>query len=120
MSGLHMDIINLERKVRELGKENEQLKERNPCPCLHTTPCHKDCTCVNGDMSRGCLRCCTYGSPEQQKAAAERLVSLAVKAAAFDWLAGRVPLINDAAGKLRWVGDGGLLAAVQQARQEQR
>ena len=27
------------------------------CPCLYTTPCHQDCTCVNPHMSHGCSRC---------------------------------------------------------------
>lgn len=48
-------------------------EEAKACPCLHTTPCNKDCTCVKPYMSRGCRRCCTYGSPEQQKAMAEHL-----------------------------------------------
>jgi len=43
------------------------------CPCLHTTPCQPDCTCVTPWMSHGCMRCCSYGSPEQQKAMAEHL-----------------------------------------------
>lgn len=51
------------------------------CPCLHTTPCHESCTCVSPLSSRGCSRCCTYGSPDQQRAAAERL---AAKADALD------------------------------------
>jgi outer membrane murein-binding lipoprotein Lpp len=45
------------------------------CPCLFTKPCNKRCTCVNKHSSVGCARCCTYGSPEQQKAAAERIVA---------------------------------------------
>jgi hypothetical protein len=44
------------------------------CPCLHTTPCHPRCTCVNGFSSSGCLRCCSYGSKEQQVAKAKWLV----------------------------------------------
>ncbi len=50
------------------------------CPCKHTVPCHPNCTCVKQHMSRGCQRCCTYGSPEQQKAKAERLATLLNKA----------------------------------------
>lgn len=46
------------------------------CPCLHTTPCHPDCTCVNQFSSRGCTRCCSYGSKEQQKAKAEHLAKI--------------------------------------------
>lgn len=53
---------------------NSNLKIKNEsCPCLHTTPCHKDCTCVNEFSSRGCRRCCSYGSKEQQKKMAEIL-----------------------------------------------
>lgn len=43
------------------------------CPCHHTTPCHPNCTCVKPFMSRGCSRCCRYGSSEQQRAKAEYL-----------------------------------------------
>lgn len=50
--------------------------ERQACPCLHTTPCDPRCSCVDSLSSSGCLRCCCYGSPEQQKAAAERLAAL--------------------------------------------
>ena len=66
------------RAARELG----EMKERNRggCPCLHTTPCDPRCTCVNGWSSSGCGRCCSYGSKEQQKAAAE-LIAEAVDAA---------------------------------------
>lgn len=51
--------------------------EHKACPCLHTTPCHPRCTCVMPHSSRGCRRCCSYGSPEQQKAMAEHLVAQA-------------------------------------------
>jgi len=47
------------------------------CPCFHTTPCHPQCTCAHPAASHGCDRCCTYGSPEQQQAQAERLARLA-------------------------------------------
>lgn len=43
------------------------------CPCLHDMPCDSRCTCVNPASSRGCDRCCTYGSPEQQRAKAASL-----------------------------------------------
>lgn len=46
---------------------------RGGCPCLYTTPCDPDCTCVNWPMSRGCERCCTYGSLEQREAQAKEL-----------------------------------------------
>lgn len=45
------------------------------CPCLHTTPCQPDCTCVTPVMSAGCLRCCSYGSPDQRQAMAKHLAS---------------------------------------------
>jgi hypothetical protein len=51
----------------------EQLES---CPCLHTTPCTPNCTCVNGFSSFGCRRCCAYGSKEQQVAQAEQLARL--------------------------------------------
>lgn len=47
--------------------------EERACPCLHTTPCDPRCTCVMPASSSGCLRCCTYGSPEQQRSMAEWL-----------------------------------------------
>lgn len=49
--------------------------EHKACPCLHTTPCDAYCTCVQPLSSRGCARCCTYGSPEQQRNAAEYIAS---------------------------------------------
>ena len=54
---------------------NQALKEMNAwidgcdiesCPCKHIEPCCPECTCVNPYSSRGCMRCCTYGSKEQQ------------------------------------------------------
>jgi hypothetical protein len=50
-----------------------QEEERQGCPCLYTTPCQPECTCVSQASSAGCQRCCRYGSPEQQKAMAEHL-----------------------------------------------
>lgn len=52
-----------------------RAQQLGSCPCLHTTPCDPDCTCVRFDSSRGCDRCCSYGSPDQQRAAAERIAS---------------------------------------------
>lgn len=46
------------------------------CPCSHTTPCDPRCTCAVPYSSRGCARCCTYGSKEQQVKAAKRIVRL--------------------------------------------
>jgi hypothetical protein len=45
------------------------------CPCTQTTPCHPRCTCVQGHSSRGCKRCCTYGSEEQRRQKAEWLAA---------------------------------------------
>ncbi len=50
-------------------------QEDNDCPCLLVEePCHPDCTCVKQITSRGCLCCAQYGSEEQRKAAAKRIV----------------------------------------------
>jgi hypothetical protein len=49
--------------------------EQHQCPCLIADkPCMDRCSCVNRVSSRGCLCCCKYGSEEQRKAAANRLV----------------------------------------------
>lgn len=54
----------------------EKLREAEAkCPCLNTDPCHPDCTCVQPHMSRGCRRCCKYGSAEQRAAKARWLVA---------------------------------------------
>jgi hypothetical protein len=53
-----------------------QLPVHNACPCLHTTPCHDRCTCLHMLSSSGCRRCCSYGSPEQQRSRAERLAAV--------------------------------------------
>ncbi len=50
--------------------------EHRSCPCLHTTPCHPKCTCVMGHSSRGCRRCCSYGSKEQQTVRAAYLAKV--------------------------------------------
>jgi len=60
-----------------------ELKERRSCdlapnyscPCAHTTPCHERCTCINPVSSSGCRRCCRYGSDEQRRAMARRIVA---------------------------------------------
>lgn len=44
------------------------------CPCLYPIePCDPDCTCRNPFSSRGCARCCSYGSLEQRTRNAQRL-----------------------------------------------
>lgn len=52
------------------------MRKHQACPCLHTTPCHPRCTCVNPVSSVGCRRCCSYGSKAQQVAQGERLARL--------------------------------------------
>jgi hypothetical protein len=43
------------------------------CPCIYTTPCTPDCSCVNCFSSHGCRRCCAYGSLQQRRDRAESL-----------------------------------------------
>lgn len=67
--------------AKALTTERDALKAQlaealKSCPCVHTTPCHERCTCVTPLSSSGCWRCCSYGSPEQQRAKAEMLASL--------------------------------------------
>jgi 8-oxo-dGTP diphosphatase len=50
-------------------------EEHRACPCIHTTPCRPDCTCVQPFSSFGCRRCASYGSPEQQRAKSESLAT---------------------------------------------
>lgn len=61
-----------------------EADRREACPCLHTTPCHPDCTCVKPFMSRGCTRCCSYGSKDQQRRMAEYLAAREVKITAAE------------------------------------
>jgi len=63
------DLTVMRNEIEELERSIHQA-----CPCLHTTPCSENCTCVNGFSSHGCRRCCSYGSQEQQKNAAIYLV----------------------------------------------
>lgn len=55
----------------------DTAKRGSVCPCTveGIEPCSYACTCANPVMSGGCSRCATYGSPEQQRAAAEYLVA---------------------------------------------
>jgi hypothetical protein len=43
------------------------------CPCLYTTPCGQNCTCVDAFKSGGCLFCCSHGSWEQRREKARRI-----------------------------------------------
>ncbi len=53
------------------------MSDERACPCLYVEPCSPRCTCRIPASSRGCDRCCTYGSIEQRRDAAERLAALA-------------------------------------------
>jgi len=45
------------------------------CPCvLSEHPCSEQCTCVNPLSSHGCACCATYGSDEQRKQRATKIV----------------------------------------------
>lgn len=57
-----------------MTRENELAKNES-CPCVHTTPCRDNCTCVHPYSSAGCARCCSYGSPDQQRMNAERIAA---------------------------------------------
>ena len=62
------------------------------CPCHWTEPCHKDCPCVKPWMSRGCQRCCTFGSDEQRRKCAQIIadcIDAGVDALGFNYFASR-------------------------------
>lgn len=70
-------VRHLESRIRELAAA---LKAReadvvNSCPCIYTEPCDERCTCVQPFSSRGCRRCCAYGSLEQRRDNAKRLAA---------------------------------------------
>jgi hypothetical protein len=50
--------------------KDKDEQEKTICPCTWGHPCNPRCTCVCASSSRGCTRCCTYGSEEQRKAMA--------------------------------------------------
>ncbi len=66
----------IQKLLNEAYSRMDELETRRGCPCLYTTPCSYACSCANPVMSGGCERCASYGSPEQQKHAAERLAQL--------------------------------------------
>jgi hypothetical protein len=68
-------VCELEDELKDARAEIARLRESafDGCPCRHTTPCDEMCTCVKAHSSRGCARCCSYGSPEQQREMADRL-----------------------------------------------
>ena len=51
------------------------MKDRGGCPCLYIEPCSDRCTCISGASSRGCDRCCSYGSIEQRTVRAHKLTA---------------------------------------------
>lgn len=62
------------------------ILEKDPpvevCPCtLADEPCHPHCSCVKPHMSRGCVCCARYGSPEQRQARAQWIVDTLREAA---------------------------------------
>jgi hypothetical protein len=72
-------------KKETIESLTEQLKKewsRKRCPCEFGDPCKSSCTCARHSMSGGCLRCCTYGSEEQQKAMANRIIKNEKKSSA--------------------------------------
>lgn len=66
--------------VRESLAESSRLADSisfaRACPCFHTVPCDPRCSCIHPHSSRGCARCCAYGSAEQQRLRAEHLAEL--------------------------------------------
>ena len=50
------------------------MNDRKYCPCSFGSPCHPKCSCANPNMSFGCMRCCSYGSQDQQNNSASLIV----------------------------------------------
>lgn len=70
-----------EERIAQIRERQADLLDRSAagdgaCSCLYTTPCDPRCTCVYAHSSRGCARCCSYGSKEQRRANAARLAAL--------------------------------------------
>lgn len=78
--------------ARTVALEKQQV---NGCPCLYTSPCDQQCTCVEGYFSRGCERCARYGSEEQRKLRAEDLALLPVRIAVLE---AAIKLVSDDIG----------------------
>lgn len=66
-----------------LGPQGEMLP-RAVCPCSLVTPCRPSCSCGNSVLSGGCDRCASYGSFDQQLAAARRLAERDARIAALE------------------------------------
>ena len=58
-----------------LEQLDQALHTSRFCPCLWTMPCHPQCTCICDFSSRGCMRCCRYGSNEQRRIRAELIAT---------------------------------------------
>lgn len=58
--------------IKEVAKQQRSIIAGG-CPCGLVEPCSANCTCFNGLLSGGCLRCCKYGPKEQRLAAAKSL-----------------------------------------------
>lgn len=62
----------MDKRNAVMNTGNEMLGGKI-CVCELAEPCMSQCTCANGVMSGGCLRCATYGSAEQREASAKRI-----------------------------------------------
>jgi hypothetical protein len=72
------------------------------CPCTLTVPCRDSCSCAREFLSGGCDRCATYGSKEQQLAAAVRIAENAARLQrSYDLLARVAGIINSVRDWLR-------------------
>lgn len=66
----------LENWIPQVEELDRQLTEdMHGCPCINGQPCSDRCSCIMPFSSTGCGHCCRYGSEEQRKFAAERIVS---------------------------------------------
>ncbi len=63
----HKPVVMVPTSTQRMGDRCGEAANA-ACPCLYTTPCCAGCTCVNSFSSVGCLRCCSYGDPEQKRA----------------------------------------------------
>ena len=59
----------------DAARAEQRERDAQACPCLHIAPCQLRCTCVDPFSSSGCRRCCTYGSKEQRRRAAEHIAA---------------------------------------------
>lgn len=70
------EIIVLEDRLKA-AEEKHAVPPSRGCPCTYGNPCSDRCTCAVPSSSTGCLRCCRYGSEEQRRAAADRIIAAA-------------------------------------------